>query len=189
MQKVLYLVLYLLSPVPIRRVFANPISSIGNIGFLNNCEIAVYFEITRETNSAIKVLEPGETYREKYHFPAQGGTSMKIAKDTNSLQSGDNEVQLEYTCTDQCYVDFSLINDANRFPRSNATLTLRPSDPKCDTLICVAGDSTCRDAYYKPIDNQAVRACSLEASWTLTLCARPSNYWARASYGLQSANG
>ena len=174
MQKVLYLVLYLLSPVPIRRAFANPASSIGSIGILNNCEIAVSFEVTRETNSAIRVLEPGETYREKYHFPTYGGTSIKIAKDTNSLQSGENELQLEYTCTDQCYVDSSLINDDNRFPGENATLTLRPSDPNCDTLICVAGDSTCRDAYYKPTDNQAVRACPLEASWTLTLCARPS---------------
>jgi hypothetical protein len=148
----------------------------GDIGILNNCEIAVYFKVTRETDSAIRVLEPGETHREKYHFPAHGGTSMKLAKDANSLQSGENELQLEYTCTDQCYVDFSLIDDANRFPGANATLTLRPSDPNCDTLICVAGDSTCTDAYYKPADNQAVRACSLEASWTLTLCASPSAY-------------
>lgn len=176
MQKILYLALYLLSPVPIKRAFANPTPSIGSIGILNNCEISVYLEVTRETKSPIRVLEPGETYREKYHFPAHGGTSMKLAKDTNNLQRGRNELQLEYTCTDQCYVNISLINDADRFPGANATLTLRPNDPNCDTLSCIAGDSTCRDAYYNPLDNQAVRACSLEASWTLTLCARPPSY-------------
>lgn len=131
-------------------------------------------KVTRQADSAISVLEPGEAYREKYHFLAQGGNSIKMAKDTYDLQSATNEVQLEYTCTDQCYPDISLINDLDRFPGKNTTLALRPSDPSCDTLICVAGDSSCKDAYFKPTDNQAVRACSLEASWTLTLCANPS---------------
>lgn len=114
--------------------------------------MTIHLEVTRETNSAIGLLGPGETYREKYHFPTNDGTSIKLAKGTYSLQSGYNELQLEYTCTDQCYVEFSLIDDDNRFPGENATL-LRPSDPNCDTLICVAGDLTCRDAYYKPTDN------------------------------------
>ena len=166
--------LRLLSPLFLSRAFAAPSSSLGSIGVLNNCEIPVYMKVTRQTDSPIRVLEPGETYREEYHFPAQGGTSIKMAKDTHSLQSATNEAQLEYTCTDQCYVDTSLINNADRFPGKNTTFSLRPSNPSCDTLICVAGDSTCKDAYFKPTDNQAVRACSLQASWTLTLCANPS---------------
>ena len=164
----------LVSLVLIRYAFAHPLSSVGSIGVLNHCDAPIYLKVTREADCPTSILEPGGTYRETYQFPAHGGTSVKLAKDTDSLQNGENEVQLEYTCTDQCYVDFSLINDATKFPGENTTLSLRPSDPRCDTLICTAGDTTCRNAYYIPTDDHAVRACSLEASWTFTLCDRPS---------------
>lgn len=150
-----------------------PPSPIGSIGVMNNCDFPVYMEITRERVSPLKVLEPGETYQEKYHFPAYGGTSMKVAQYAQSLLKGEKEVQLEYSCSDKCYVDFSMINNSDKFPGKDSTLVLRPSDPGCDTLICTAGDTICKDAYFKPSDNQAVRACSLQADWALTLCARP----------------
>lgn len=154
--------------------FAHPLYSNGSIGILNSCETTIYLKITRESDSPIRTLDPGESYRETYQFPAQGGTSMKVANNTDNLQKGKNEVQLEYTCTDQCYVDFSLIDNAAKFPGYDAILSLKPSDPNCDTLTCIAGDTNCRDAYYVPTDNHAVRACSLTASWTLTLCAKSS---------------
>lgn len=167
-----YYILVLLYSLLLRRALGSPSSPLGSIGVLNNCEIPVYMKITRQGDSPVSVLEPGEAYRETYQFLAEGGTSMKLAKNSENLAKGEQQVQLEYTCTDQCYVDFSMIDNADKFPGQNTTLTLTPSDPACDTLICIAGDTTCRDAYFKPTDNQAVRACSLQADWSLTLCAR-----------------
>lgn len=170
-----YAALRVASFVQFQGIFAHPLTSTGSIGILNKCDTTVYLKITRESDYPIKTLVSGASYRENYQFPAQGGTSMKLANNTDSLQRGENEVQLEYTCTDQCYVDFSLIDNAAKFPRHDAILSLKPSDPICDTLTCVAGNTTCRDAYYTPTDNQAVRACSLKASWTFTLCEKPQH--------------
>lgn len=170
-----YTALWVASVVPFQGTSARPHSSTGSVEILNNCETTVYLKITRESDYPIKTLVPGASYREKYHFPAQGGTSMKLANSTDNLQRAQNEVQLEYTCTDQCYVDFSLIDNEAKFPGHDATLSLKPSDPNCDTLTCIAGDTTCRDAYYIPTDNHAVRACSLEASWAFTLCEKPQH--------------
>ena len=133
MESLSHIVFCIACSVPILYAFAHPLSSVGSIGVLNNCEVPIYFNVTREADCPTSMLEPGETYREKYQFPAHGGTSVKLAKDTDSLQRGENEVQLEYTCTDQYYVDFSLINNDAKFPGQNATLPLRPSNPSCDT--------------------------------------------------------
>ncbi|CAG8198662.1 unnamed protein product [Penicillium salamii] len=166
-------VLCIASLVSFQGTFAHPLSSIGNMGILNNCETAVYLMVTREWDFPVRILDPGELYQERYQFSTQGGTSMKLANSTDDLQNGKNQVQLEYTCTDRCYVDMSLINNDAKFPGHNTTLSLRPSNSSCDTLTCIAGDTTCRDAYFIPTDDHAVRACSLEASWILTLCAKP----------------
>lgn len=178
-----YIALFLFPSLLSLRAVGYPIQDliqdIGDISVLNNCEIRLYMKVTRETDSPVMALERGQRYQEKYQFPRIGGTSIKLARATHDLDTGQNQGQLEYSCTDQCYFDWSWIDDkknqstkhADYFPGANTTMILRPSDPKCDTLICVAGDTTCKNAYFNPTDNYAVRACSLQADVHLTLCA------------------
>lgn len=131
----------------------------GEIKIVNKLSRPIYLQSVSNTARPLRTLSAnGGWYNEDWQTnPEGGGISIKMAvqRDMNDI------IQFEYTVQDNVvYWDVSLIDAKSNSPFINEGFTVIPDRPGCKSSICEPFDTYCRDVYFHPNDNYAVRGCS-----------------------------
>ena len=149
-------------------------SSSTKVSITNACESQVYYRIA------------GPGYEDDYapitmgssvSAPIASGISVKLS--FNGDNADDASIsQLEYTYNSKLShlsYDLSNINSDSSAPFVVGGVTLAVSSPEtsqyptCISILCAAGDDSCRGVYVAPDDPDTL-VCPLATSLSLTLC-------------------
>ncbi|PGH02920.1 hypothetical protein GX51_04376 [Blastomyces parvus] len=149
--------------------FATLVPSVlaGNAIVRNNCPFPVYLQSVGNTGNVPEhTIQSGGVFQEQYREnPNGGGISLKIS----NKPSGAQITQFEYTLAGpKVFYDVSNING---YPFVDYGLSLASTTHAgCPAINCPPGVKLCHDAYNKPDDNHATKACASASDLTMTLC-------------------
>ena len=142
--------------------------AIADVAVVHNyCPYPIYLWSVSDVSGPMETIQSNKNYTETYHVnPNGGGISIKLSKTTAQATI----TQFEYTLGDGSKLWFDLSN-VNGAPFAETDLLLESPNGSCETVVCPAGQTTCKEAYTNPHDDFATHECDASANLVLSVCA------------------
>jgi hypothetical protein len=146
----------------ITSAFATTPPAIGRAIITNQCEEPLYLWSVGGTISPQNTITKDTSYSETFrHDPVSGGIALKLSNTEGGIfKSNVSQTIFAYSLDDvgEVWYDMSdLFGDGF----AGRTMTVRPSDPDCESISWYAG---------KPGMGSQVKSCGAETDLELTFC-------------------
>lgn len=143
------------------------VSSSSGVQIINHLNATIFAWSVSDDIGPMQTLNAnGGSYMERWLVRPEGGISIKL-----SIHPDMSEVmQFEYTVSHaDVYWDVSFINLPLSSPLFQAGFSAMPVPAVCSSAACAPNDRSCRDVYFQPYDDYAVRKCPRDVALTVHL--------------------